>query len=177
MEGLNRMFPSINRSVCRSLWCAVLGAALLAGCGSARLLQRTQTGGVYALQGDRGKAMEQAHQEMSAHCGPNNYQITQEGEEVIGQDTFQNSDTSYGEDTVAGQGTTRSGNSSTTAGGSSTRGGESTSATTSTRQAVEWRVHYQCLGVQPPPPAPAAPPPPAPAAPPPPAPAAPPPPQ
>ncbi|HVK78885.1 MAG TPA: hypothetical protein VM734_36550 [Kofleriaceae bacterium] len=125
---------------------AVLGAALLAGCGSARVVTRNQYGGVIALQGDRGKAMEQAHKEMSAHCGPSNYQITQEGEEVIGQDTFHNSDTSYGEDTAYGEGTTTSGNSSATAGGSSTRGGSSTSATTSTRNAVEWRVHYQCGG-------------------------------
>lgn len=146
------MFAKIDRR----LLCAALGAALLAGCGSARLIQRNQTGGVYALQGDRNKAMEQAHQEMAAHCGgPGSYQITQEGEEVIGQDTFQNSDTSYGEDTVAGSATSASGNNSSTAAGSSTRGGQSTSAVTSTRNAVEWRVHYQCVGGQPVAPAPA----------------------
>lgn len=143
------MFAKLDRRAVS----AVLGAALLAGCGSARLIQRTPTGGVYALQGDRNKAMEQAHQEMAAHCGgPTSYQITQEGEEVIGQDTFHNSDTAYGEDTVAASGTSTSGNSSSSAGGSSTRGGQSTSATTSTRQAVEWRVHYQCMSAAPPPP-------------------------
>ncbi len=128
------------------LFCAALTAALLAGCGSARVINRNQYGGVIALQGDRGKAMEQAHGEMQRHCGPTNYQITQEGEEVIGQDTFHNEDKEYGEDTAYGEGTSTSGNSSSTAGGSTTRGGESTSAQTSTRNAVEWRVHYQCGG-------------------------------
>src|SRR6476660_2395031 len=66
----------------------------LAACGSARVIQRTQAGGVIELQGDRGKAMEQANQEMSAHCGPNNYTIVQEGEEAIGTDTYSREDTS-----------------------------------------------------------------------------------
>lgn len=100
----------------------ILAAALVAACGSARVVQRTQYGGVIALEGDRGKAMEGAHGEMSAHCGAGNYTITQEGEEVIG------SDTAYGEDTDYDNR------------GSSTSGGAST------RQATEWRVHYQCGG-------------------------------
>jgi hypothetical protein len=98
------------------------GVALLAACGSARVVQRTQYGGIIALEGDRGKAMEGAHGEMAAHCGAGNYTITQEGEEVIGTDT------AYGEDTAYDSS------------GSSTAGGAST------RQATEWRVHYQCGG-------------------------------
>lgn len=66
----------------------------LAACGSARVIQRTQAGGVIELQGDRNKAMEQANQEMAAHCGPNNYTIVQEGEEAIGTDTYTREDTS-----------------------------------------------------------------------------------
>ena len=62
----------------------------LAACGSARVISRTQSGGIIELQGDRGKAMEQANSEMNAHCGPGNFTITQEGEEAIGQDTVQN---------------------------------------------------------------------------------------
>lgn len=111
----------------------LLGAALLAACGSARVVQRTQYGGVVALEGDRGKAMERAHSEMAAHCGAGNYTIVQEGEEVIG------SDTEYGERTDYDS------------------QGESTGGGASTRQATEWRVHYQCGagGGQPPPPPPA----------------------
>src|SRR5215831_371709 len=60
----------------------------LAACGSARVIQRNQSGGVIELSGDRGKAMEQANQEMASHCGPNNFTIVQEGEEAIGTDTF-----------------------------------------------------------------------------------------
>ncbi len=149
----------------RNLGIGLLFGALVAACGSARVIQRTQYGGTIALQGDRGKAMEQAHKEMGGHCGTGNYAITQEGEEVIGQDTMHQSDTNYGEDTAYGEGTSTSGNNSSTAGGSSTRGGESTNAQTSTRNAVEWRVHYQCGGA--PAGAPAGPPPPPPPGPPP----------
>lgn len=119
----------------------------LAACGSARVISRTQAGGVIELQGDRGKAMEQANQEMSAHCGPGNFTITQEGEEAIGTDTVQTEDTA--EDTR----TSRSGRRQST--------DSSTVATTSTRTATAWRVHYQCNGAAgAPPPGPAAAPPP-----------------
>lgn len=130
----------------RKVGLGLLLATLVAACGSARIVKRTQYGGVIALQGDRGKAMEQAHNEMGAHCGAGNYSIVQEGEEVIGTDTVARSDTAYGEDTAYAEGTHNSGNSSSTAGGQSTRGGSSTAASASTREAVEWRVHYQCGG-------------------------------
>jgi hypothetical protein len=110
----------------------------LAACGSARVIQRTQVGGVIELQGDRGKAMEQANQEMTAHCGPNNYTIIQEGEEVVGQDTF------VREDTSSGQNTSRDGR--------RTHSGSTTTGQASTRDATAWRVHYQCNNAGPPPP-------------------------
>lgn len=112
---------------------------VLAACGSARVIQRNQSGGVIELSGDRGKAMEQANQEMAAHCGPNNYQITQEGEEAIGTDTVMQ------EDTAQDSRTSRSGRRSST--------DSSTTQTTSTRTATAWRVHYQCNGAGGPPPA------------------------
>src|SRR5262245_65187571 len=96
-----------------------LGLVLaLAACGSARVIQRTQAGGIIELEGDRGKAMEQANQEMAAHCGPNNYTIVQEGEEAIGTDTYSR------EDTNAASQTSRSGRSTTA--GSTTTGQQST---------------------------------------------------
>lgn len=143
----------------RKLGLGLLFGALVVACGSARVVKRTQYSGVIALQGDRGKAMEQAHKEMSGHCGAGNYSIVQEGEEVIGSDTYVRSDTQYGEDTAYGEGTTTSGNSSATAGGASTRGGSSTQGQQSTRDAVEWRVYYQCGGAPAAAPAPAGPPP------------------
>lgn len=103
---------------------------VLSACGSARVVQRTQAGGVIALQGDRGKAMEDAHSQMAGHCGPGNYTIVQEGEEAIGTDTMSREDTAYGEQT------SRSGR--------TTEGGATTTGQTSTRTATEWRVHYQC---------------------------------
>lgn len=123
---------------------------VLAACGSAKVLQRTQTGGVIELQGDRNKAMEQANQEMAAHCGgPGSWQITQEGEEVIGQDTFTRQDTA--EDTK----TSRSGRKTST--------DSTTTGQQSTRNATAWRIHYTCnsaAGAPPPPPPGGAPPPP-----------------
>ena len=54
--------------------------------GEAKVVQRTNTGGVIELAGDRGAAMQDASDEMNQHCGPNNYTITQEGEEAVGSD-------------------------------------------------------------------------------------------
>jgi hypothetical protein len=120
-----------------------LGLILALGaCGSARVIQRTQTGGVIELQGDRGKAMEQANQEMASHCGPNNFTIVQEGEEAIGTDTYTR------EDTNAASATSRNGR--------YTESGATTTGQQSTRTATAWRVHYQCNGAGGPQPMPAA---------------------
>src|SRR6187397_261585 len=113
--------PAVNRREDTQMLRKVsLGLILaLAACGSARVIQRTQAGGVIELQGDRGKAMEQANQEMAAHCGPNNYTIVQEGEEAVGTDTYSREDTSaaatqsrsgrtqYADSTTTGQQSTR----------------------------------------------------------------------
>ena len=112
---------------------------VLAACGSARVIQRTQSGGVIELSGDRGKAMEQANQEMASHCGPNNFTIVQEGEEAIGTDTYSR------EDTNSTDHTSRSGRTTTN--------DQTTQGQTSTRTATAWRVHYQCNGAGGPPPA------------------------
>jgi hypothetical protein len=106
------------------------GAFLVAvGCGSARVVKRTQYGGTIALQGDQNKAMEDAHAKMNAHCGSQGYTITEEGEVVVGSDTAYGEDTEYDED------------------GSTTEGGSTT------RDATEWRVTYECGQAGGPPPA------------------------
>jgi hypothetical protein len=97
---------------------------------------------VIELQGDRGKAMEQANQEMASHCGPNNYTIVQEGEEAIGTDTYSR------EDTNAAAQTSRNGR--------RTDAASTTTGQQSTRTATAWRVHYQCNGAGGPQPMPAA---------------------
>lgn len=137
----------------------LLCAALIAACGHAEPISRNASGGILRLVGDRGKAMEDANKQMAQHCGPGNYQVTQEGEEAIGQDTFTSSNTQYGEDTVAGSASQYDSNSSQSVGASSTRGGSNTQGVQSTRTAVEWRVHYVCGGAGGPPPAPPPPPP------------------
>ena len=134
----------------RRLSLGLLFGALVAACGSARLVQRNQYGGVIALNGDRNKAMEQANQMMAQHCGPGNYNIVSEGEVPVGTDTMSRSDTNYGQSTA----------NSNDGQYSNTNGGETTTSGTSTRTATEWRVQYQCgQGAGAPPPAgPAAPP-------------------
>src|SRR5688572_17928297 len=133
--GLWRLRPSILERGKRMLRKVSLGLFLaLAACGSARVIQRTQAGGVIELQGDRGKAMEQANQEMAAHCGPNNYTIVQEGEEAVGTDTYSR------EDTSAQAGQSRSGRRQ--------YADQTTTGQTSTRTATAWRVHYQCNNAQ-----------------------------
>jgi hypothetical protein len=119
---------------------------LASACGSARVIQRTQSGGVIELSGDRGKAMEQANADMASHCGPNNFTIVQEGEEAVGTDTFSQQNTS--DQTQA----SRSGRTVTN--------DSQTTGQTSTRTATAWRVHYQCNGAGGPPPGPPAGPPP-----------------
>lgn len=115
---------------------AGLVSIALAGCGSARYVQRTQYGGTIALNGDRGKAMEAATKDMQAHC-PGGYQVLQEGEVAIGTDTGARSDTYQNRD-----------------------GSVTQQAGQSTRTATEWRVTYQCNGAPvAPAPAPAGPPP------------------
>jgi hypothetical protein len=111
----------------------IFGAALLAACGSARLVRQDQGGGTLALNGDQNKAMEDAHRKMAAHCGPGNYQIVSQGEVVVGQDTAARADTYDQPD------------------------GTTTTAGSSTRDATEWRVNYACGGAAaaPPPMAPA----------------------
>jgi hypothetical protein len=58
-------------------------------CSGIRVVQRTQHGGVVALEGSRDGATEKAMQYMSTHC-PKGYDIVEEGEAVVGQD-FQSS--------------------------------------------------------------------------------------
>lgn len=116
----------------------VLGSiTMLSACGSARLISQNQGGGVLELQGDRGKAMADANGQMASHCGPNNYQIVQQGEEAIGTDTF------VREDTTSDQATSRSGRRSSS--------DTTTTGQQSTRTATAWRVHYQCAGAGGPP--------------------------
>ena len=107
----------MKRLVSLSLLCAALAA-----CGHARLVSRTQDGGVFALEGDRQKAMEDAQGQMANLCrGP--YQIIAEGEQVVGTDSAQQNETYVTKDgTVVNE------------------GGQST------RDATEWRVQYQCTG-------------------------------
>jgi hypothetical protein len=95
-------------------------ASASVGCGAARIVHRTPAGGVVALEGDRNKAMEQAHQLMADHCG-GPYQIMSEGEHVVGTDRAQSTESYVTEEGEVVE-----------------ERGEST------REATEWRLRYSC---------------------------------
>jgi len=97
---------------------STLAAIAVAGCSSFRVVEKSQTGGVVALSGPRDDAHQKAEEFMAAQC-PLGYQIVDEGEAVIGEDT---------------QGVARP----------SVFGGGTTA--TSTTQKTEWRIKYQCKG-------------------------------
>jgi hypothetical protein len=58
-----------------------LAATVVAGCGAARVISRTGTGGVLVLEGFRDRARDDAHGQMIAHCH-GRYTILREGDAV-----------------------------------------------------------------------------------------------
>jgi hypothetical protein len=73
---------------------AVLGLALgLGGCpqGQAKVFAQTQTGGTFILEGDEGKAMQDADKKMAMHCGVGNYQIVSRDTVVVGHENYSDS--------------------------------------------------------------------------------------
>ena len=136
------------RTISTSLMVGALMA--LTACGAARVIHQDQTGGVIELQGDQGKAMEEANQQMATHCGANNFTVVSQGEEAVGTDTYTREDQST--DSKTSRNGRRSSSDTTTQG------------VQSTRTATAWRLHYQCGGGAPmgaggPPPGPGGPPP------------------
>lgn len=126
-----------------------VGSMLLAGCSGIRVVKASKAGGEIALIGNREDAMEKARLEMANTCGgPQNYEVLEEGETVVGQTT----QTSGSQQTE--QGHSWSGRPATRTTGSSTQ---------ETRDATEWRVKYGCKGAAAPAPVPAPAPAPAPA--------------
>ena len=63
-----------------------LAVTLVLGCGAARVISRTGTGGVLVLEGFRDRARDDAHRQMTAHCR-GRYTIVREGGELAGQAT------------------------------------------------------------------------------------------
>jgi len=70
----------------RPLATITLAVTLVAGCGAARVISRTGTGGVLVLEGFRDRARDDAQRRMTAHCR-GQYTIVREGDAVVGQAT------------------------------------------------------------------------------------------
>ncbi len=116
--------------------CVVAAATLVLGCSGIRVVKASKAGGEIALIGDREGAMEKARLEMANTCGgPQNYDIMEEGETVIGTHSTASSQTEAGHSWTGAPATRTSGSSDTV-------------------EKTEWRVKYSCKGAaQPAPPA------------------------
>lgn len=101
----------------------MISSLSLAACtlGYAEMVRRDTAGGILALKGHEGAAMQDAQQQMAAHCG-GAYTIVAEENVVVGQQTNTSGGTSYGQNTAYSSGS-------------------------STTQALtEHRITYQCGG-------------------------------
>lgn len=110
---------------------------LLTSCtlGHAEVVRRDQYGGVLALHGHQGAAMEDAQQLMATHCG-GAYTVVAEEQVVVGQQTASGTSTEYGEAHSR----------------RSTEGSQYTTSTTTTSNVTEYHITYQCGGAPAPPP-------------------------
>lgn len=117
-EEAQGRLPAMSRLLLSA--CIALTASATVGCGGARVVHRSQSSGVIALEGDRNKAMEQAHQLMAEHCG-GPYQIMEEGEHVVGTNRAQSTESYVNEEGEVIE-----------------ERGEVT------RDATEWRLRYTC---------------------------------
>lgn len=71
----------------------------MASCGgAARLHYQDARSGVFVLEGDRDKAMEDAQKKMAAHCGPGAYRIVKQETVVVGREQYTNTYQDYEED-------------------------------------------------------------------------------
>jgi hypothetical protein len=90
------------------------------GCGTYRVVKKTQNGGEVALEGVQSQAREKAEQYMASQC-PTGYDIVEEGEAVVGSEST--SETT-GARTIFGQPAART--------------------TTSSNDKREWRIQFKC---------------------------------
>ena len=116
----------------------------LPACGFVREVRRSPSGGEIAIRGRTSGAEKEAADLMNARCATG-YDIVDEGEVVVGQQTFHN---------AQGQGTVMQNRN-----GRVTQVNTYSQGTTTTQNTTEWRIIYQCKSGAgtPPPPQPQAP--------------------
>ena len=131
-------FPKIQSLVISISSLLALAAVACGPQGSYREVKVAQGGGELALEGDRALAHQKAEAYMQTKCAAG-YDILEEGEATVGTDTTTSS--SGGGVRVRSHGVSF---------------GKRPSSESSTRDATEWRVKYQCKGAAATPAAPAA---------------------
>ncbi|WP_437533977.1 hypothetical protein WME79_07800 [Sorangium sp. So ce726] len=120
---------------------ACLGQSAWEPYGEIRVVRRTQVGGELALLGDREVAMRQAGQTMAMTCGgPGRYQIIEEGETVIGEESVSELSERPEKDSYGREKLDFFGPEMRDFSGPETRRLERTHTTHKT----EWRVRYEC---------------------------------
>jgi hypothetical protein len=103
-----------------SLIVLTLSAAASAGCAGIRVVKRTPVGGEIALVGVREEAQAKANEYMARQC-PSGYEVVEEGEAVVGQETT-----------------------TTTTKGRGLFGDKQLQSNSTSVDKREWRVKYQC---------------------------------
>ena len=102
---------------------SIVWVSALAGCGSIRVVKKTQDGGIVALAGDQTEARKKADAYMTSQCGGGGYEVVEEGEAVIGEtNSSQAQATRFGTIQTQGQST----------------------------QKTEWRLTFRCKSSAPP---------------------------
>ncbi|WP_437624878.1 hypothetical protein [Sorangium sp. So ce1151] len=93
--------------------------------GEVRVVRRTKVGGELAILGDREVAMQKANSTMATTCGgPDSYEIVEEGETVVGEESTSESSERREKDFFGPK--------------------RQKQQSTSTTQKTEWRVKYEC---------------------------------
>lgn len=67
-----------------------LVVVVLGGCGHATIWSQEERGGVMALHGSEGPAMDDANDQMASHCGVGRYEIVRRDTVVVGEQAITN---------------------------------------------------------------------------------------
>lgn len=74
----------------RTIAIGILALVSLTACGHATIWSQDQRGGILALHGSEGPAMEDAQRQMASHCGAGRYEILRRDTVVVGEQAVTN---------------------------------------------------------------------------------------
>lgn len=74
----------------RTIAIGIAALVSLGACGHATIWSQDQQGGILALHGSEGPAMDDAHEQMASHCGAGRYEILRRDTVVVGEQAVTN---------------------------------------------------------------------------------------